>query len=78
MKFLFTLLSCAALLWPQTPPEASQKTEEETEQHELNTAMQEAGNSPVDFVRVLEQHLKKYPAGTGHATIERALVMAAI
>ena len=40
--------------------------------------MQEAGNSPVDFVRVLEQHLKKYPNGKGHDSIERAMVMAAI
>ena len=79
MKLVFTLLWFAALLWPQdqNPPQ-SPNAEEEKEQRELTTAMQEAGNSAVDYERVLEQHLKKYPEGKGHVTIERALVMAAI
>lgn len=83
MKFTCILLSCAALAWSawgqtKPPAQAPAPTEEETEQQELNAAMQEAGNSPVDFERVLKQHLKKYPNGKGHETIERALVMAAI
>jgi thiol-disulfide isomerase/thioredoxin len=53
-------------------------TPEEKEQRELNQSLAEAGNSPVDFVRVLEQHLKKYPQAKDREKIERALVSAAI
>jgi thiol-disulfide isomerase/thioredoxin len=79
MKFTPFLLSWAALAgcaWGQA--QASADSADEAQQRELSTAMQEAGNSPVDFVRILEQHLKKYPNGKGHDTIERALVTAAI
>jgi len=79
MKFTPILLSWAVLAssaWGQS--QATADSAEEAQQRELSMAMQEAGNSPVDFVRILEQHLKKYPNGKGHDSIERALVMAAI
>ena len=87
---LFLLLLFLPLAWPQarpaatpppaqkTPQEAAQQAEDDREQSDLSAAMQEAGNSAVDYERVLENHLKKYPNGKGHATIEKALVMAAI
>src|ERR1017187_9436403 len=87
MKFTLTLLSYAALVWfawcqtgarAQAQTQAPASAAEEAEQRELSMAMQEAGNSSVDFVRVLEQHLKKYPNGKNHDAIERALVTAAI
>ena len=87
MKFTLTLLSYAALVWfawcqtgarAQAQTQAPASAAEEAEQRELSMAMQEAGNSSVDFVRVLEQHLKKYPNGKNHDAIERALATAAI
>jgi thiol-disulfide isomerase/thioredoxin len=79
------LLSCAmfaGFAWggqaAAPAPAAPAESAEEAQQRELSVAMQEAGNSPVDFVRILEQHLKKYPNGKGHDSIERALVLAAI
>ncbi len=76
MKLALILFCCAAVGKAQAP--TPQVTPEEAEQRELSTAMQEAGNSPVDFVRILEQHLKKYPDAKSHDGIERALVTAAI
>ena len=51
---------------------------DDPEQRELSQALGEAGNSPVDFIRALEQHLKKYPQAKDRDKIERALVSAAI
>src|SRR5271165_6562023 len=83
MKFTCLLLSwalswnvLAACAWGQAAAPAD--SPDEAQQRELSMAMQEAGNSAVDYVRVLEEHLKKYPNGKGHDTIERALVTAAI
>ncbi len=87
MKFKFLSLCCAVLVWAAPGPmkaqvkaqeKAPSPTADEAEQRELSTEMQEAGNSPVDFVRILEQHLKKYPNAKSHDGIERALVAAAI
>src|SRR6266852_4438284 len=52
------------------PPDAEQK--------ELREALAEAGNSAVDFVRVLEQHLAKYPDTPQRPELEYALVKAAM
>lgn len=54
------------------------KLDPAVEQRELNTALSEAGNSPVDYIRALEKHLAKYPDSPQRATIETALVKAAI
>ncbi len=57
---------------------AQRKPDPAAEQQELNTALAEAGNSQIDFIRALETHLAKYPASAQRATIEAALAKAAI
>jgi thiol-disulfide isomerase/thioredoxin len=57
----------AILLAAQTP-----------EQDELNRTLAEAGNSPVDLIRGLEQYLKKYPETQQLPAIEKALAKAAM
>jgi thiol-disulfide isomerase/thioredoxin len=49
-----------------------------SEQEELRRALAETGGSSVDFIRVLENHLAKYPDTQERPEIERALVKAAI
>ncbi len=44
----------------------------------LQKALGEAGNSPVEFIRAIENHLKEYPNSTQRAELERALVKTAI
>jgi thiol-disulfide isomerase/thioredoxin len=56
----------------------AQKQSPEAEQKELQTALSEAGNSPIEFARVLERHLEKYPNSAQKDELERALVKAAI
>jgi thiol-disulfide isomerase/thioredoxin len=48
------------------------------EQESLQTALSEAGNSPVDFARAIENHLKQFPNSPRRAELERALVKTAI
>jgi thiol-disulfide isomerase/thioredoxin len=50
----------------------------QSEQASLQQALGEAGNSPVEFVRALEDHLKKFPNSARRAELERALVKTAI
>lgn len=84
-------LGLTSLAFSQTPPFAQQPsapvkaeekaaaaTPDEMEQKALNQALGEAGNSPVDFIRALEQHLKKFPNTKDREKIERALFSAAI
>jgi len=81
MKAPLILVACAALTFSalsRAQSAAAAAAAEETEQRELSQALGEAGNSPVDFVRALEQHLKKYPQAKDRDKIERALVSAAI
>jgi thiol-disulfide isomerase/thioredoxin len=82
MKFFATVRCCLLLAgalaaFAQSKPEPA-PSPEDAEQRELNRALAEAGNSPVDFVRVLEQHLNKYPQAKDRDKLERALVSAAI
>jgi len=51
---------------------------QELESSELERALGEAGGSPVEYVRVLEAHLKKYPNSTRRAELERVLSQAAV
>jgi thiol-disulfide isomerase/thioredoxin len=44
----------------------------------LQRALSEAGNSPYEFVRAIENHLKEYPNAPQRAELERALVKTAI
>jgi thiol-disulfide isomerase/thioredoxin len=48
------------------------------EQESLQRALGEAGNSPVDFMRAIEQHLKSFPNSARRAELERAVVKTAI
>jgi thiol-disulfide isomerase/thioredoxin len=84
MKQLFLWAAFgAALAWaqatpkkeavPDTPPDVTQ-----AEQESLRQALGEAGNSPVDFVRALENHLAKFPNSPRRAELERALVKGAM
>jgi len=65
---LFLALVLGAGAHAQTAPSESEA---------LNHALEEAGASPVDFIRALENHLQKYPNTARRAEIERGLVRGA-
>jgi thiol-disulfide isomerase/thioredoxin len=71
MKFWLPLILLVSLA-------AGQQTNPTAEEKELNTAIAEAGNSQIDFVRALENHLAKYPDSSKKPEIERALARASI
>ncbi len=71
MKFWLPLIILASLA-------AGQQTDPKAEEKELNQALAEAGNSQVDFVRALENHLAKYPDSSKKPEMERALARASI
>jgi thiol-disulfide isomerase/thioredoxin len=48
------------------------------EQMSLQKSIGEAGNSPTEFIRAIENHLKQYPNSPKRADLERALVKSAI
>jgi thiol-disulfide isomerase/thioredoxin len=75
MRLLGAALLFGMLGWAQNAPSTAPASGED---QQLGQALSEAGNSPVDFVRVLEKHLAKYPNTTRRNEIERALVKAAI
>ena len=56
----------------------AQKEMSEAEKKELSTALAEAGNSPIEFARVLERHLQKYPDSPQREELERTLVKSAM
>jgi thiol-disulfide isomerase/thioredoxin len=49
-----------------------------SEQTSLSEALGEAGNSQIDFLHALENHLAKFPNTTKRAELERAIVKTAI
>lgn len=71
MKFWFLFLVLAFLA-------AGQQTASDTEEKELGKALAEAGNSEIDFIRALENHLARYPNSAKKPEIERALAKASI
>lgn len=77
MKILtvFLLALSAGAAQSGAPPAESKS---DVEEQELSAAVAEAGSSPIDFVRVLEKHLRKYPDSSRKPEVERALVKAAI
>lgn len=77
-KFLNRAFPCGLTLLAASLCFAQPKPLSEAEQKELGTALAEAGNSPVEFARVLEAHLKKYPDSPQKDDLERTLVKAAI
>ncbi len=72
MKFCVVLFCYVAIAagQPAAPPD------KETES--LQRALGEAGNSPVDFIRALEDHLNHFPNSPRKLELERALVKTAI
>ena len=71
MKCLALALVLAAV--PRVAQNLSQAEEES-----LQAAINEAGNSPIDFARAIENHLKRFPRTPRRAELERALIKTAI
>jgi hypothetical protein len=72
MKFTRLLLALAAL------PLFAQVNLSQAEEESLQAAIGEAGNSPIDFARAVENHLKRFPNSPRRAELERALIKTAI
>ena len=66
----FAAVLVAAVMFAQNNPAK--------EEEDLQRALGEAGNSPVDFIRALEDHLAHFPDTPRRAELERALVKTAI
>ena len=69
MRVAIALL-CCGIVWAQQS--------QQTDQDDLRTRLSEAGNSTPEFSRALEAHLKKFPASSQKAEVERTLFRAAI
>lgn len=74
---LLLVLSLSAHAQDAKPAEPKLSAADE-EQQVLRQSLGEAGNSPVEFLRALEGHLKKYPATTRRDEIERAILKSSI
>lgn len=74
---LMAALATACLLAQDQPP-APTPMPAPGEQESLQQVLGEAGNSPIEFVRALEIHLKRFPNSPRRAELERALVKTAI
>ena len=71
MKWLIPFVALA--LAAQEPPKPAQEAPKlSPAEQDLRTRVAEAGNSPVEFLRALEQHLELYPKSAQRADIERA------
>jgi thiol-disulfide isomerase/thioredoxin len=75
MKLLYPHIILLSLL--AAAPIAAQDLSS-AEQESLSKALSEAGNSPIEFVRAIENHLKTYPNSPKKLELERALVKTAI
>nr|MDQ2900939.1 thioredoxin domain-containing protein [Acidobacteriota bacterium] len=73
MTILAIFLALFVVLGQSQTPEP-----DSAEQQQLSGALAEAGASPVDFMRALENHLAKYPKSPHKSEIERAIVKSAI
>jgi thiol-disulfide isomerase/thioredoxin len=71
-SFLFCVIAAAQ---PAAPPSDELSA---AEQSSLQQALGEAGNSPVDFMRALENHIAKFPNSPKRAELERALLKTAM
>ena len=72
MRRLAPLAFLAAL------PLLAQSGSSEAEEQHLRQVLGEAGASPVEFIRALENHLAKFPESSRKKEIERSIVKAAI
>lgn len=71
MKCVFWILVLVAACLGQTESPAD-------EEDDLRRQLEEAGPSPVEFIRAVESHLAKFPKSPQRAELEQALVKAAI
>lgn len=82
MRFLLCFLLCSTLAWPQSKSKsvktASVADAVPTEDAELEAELAEAGSSQVEYARILERHLRKYPNTAKRADLERILLQAGI
>ena len=67
-----------ALLAPQAKPPADKEKGPSKEEQDLEQSIGEAGNSPVEYARAIERHLKKYPKSDRRPEMERVLTQASI
>jgi thiol-disulfide isomerase/thioredoxin len=77
MKALCPILFLFAGLLPAQTTITLDPAADAQEQYALSQAVTEAGNSSIDRIRALEQHLKKYPQSKQRPLIEKELVKAA-
>ncbi|HYL73847.1 MAG TPA: TlpA disulfide reductase family protein [Bryobacteraceae bacterium] len=75
MKLALFLSLLAAL--PLSAQEQSKELSQ-AEQQSLSQALSEAGNSPIEFVRAIENHLKTYPNSPKRVDLENALLKTAM
>ncbi len=71
---IWIMAACALFLVTQAAAQALSQDE----QLALQKALAEVGNSPREFQRAIENHLKQYPNSPRRAELERALVKQAI
>jgi thiol-disulfide isomerase/thioredoxin len=72
-KLVIAVLLAVGLGAQTMPPVPTSQAEDDN----LRQALGEAGNSPVDFIRAIENHLEKYPNTARRLELERALVKVA-
>jgi thiol-disulfide isomerase/thioredoxin len=78
---LLALIGGASVCSAQPPQRAPQRPAPKAspqEQNDLETALSEAGASPLEYLRALEKHLEKYPNSPRKEELERAAVRAAM
>ena len=75
MRSILLLILAASLLPAQTAPQALSREEE---QRLLQEDVSQVGNSPVDFIRAGERHLKRFPHSLIRDDLDRAILRAAI
>ncbi|MBI3693912.1 MAG: redoxin domain-containing protein, partial [Acidobacteria bacterium] len=71
---LATVLILLGSAWAQAPAPLSPEEEERI----LKETVSQVGNSPVDFIRAVERHLRKYPQSPRKKDLERAVFTAAV
>jgi thiol-disulfide isomerase/thioredoxin len=75
-RLVMLALACLALV--AAPPARAQQEMSEQEEEQLRQAVGEAGSSPIEFIRALEAHLKKFPNSPRRADLERGILKAAM
>jgi thiol-disulfide isomerase/thioredoxin len=72
------MLALACLALAAAPPARAQQELSEQEEEQLRQRVGEAGSSPIEFIRALEAHLKKFPNSPRRADLERGILKAAM